>query len=294
MKPENMNLAKLEFHELANEFPLISDDETKQLADDIKKNGLIEPLMLLDGKVLDGRNRYNAVKLAEVALGPEDVEQFEEKFPDEDPVVFVISKNIRRRHLTVGQRAAVAAELFKRMAKDGGSAKERAKKAAATVGVAASSVEQAAHIQKTAPEVHKDLKKGSTTLHKAVKKAAKQAVPPDNDKVMERVASVCGKQFMHAIEEDQIPALSTAKHVAAFSQLKDEQMKALAPALRMGWKLNRAMSFMDKELTPASTLAAAIDMFNFKGAKRYEFELDSVKIVITKKVAGKDGDQSES
>jgi hypothetical protein len=289
---ENMNLTNLEFHELANEFPLISDDETKQLADDIKRNGLIEPIVLLDGKILDGRNRYNASKLAEVALGPEDVEQFEEVYAGEDPVIYVISKNIRRRHLTVGQRAAVAAELFKRMAKDG-SAKERAKKAATTAGVAASSVEQAAHLEKTAPEIHKEVKKGKKTLHKGVKEAAKKAVPPDHDKVLERVEAVCGKSFLGLIKEDQVPALTTPKHVAAFAGLKDEQMKQIAPSLKMGWKLNRAMGFLDKELTPANSLSAAMDLFTFRGAKRFEFELDGIKFVLTK-VVEKDGDKSNS
>ena len=34
----------------------------KELRDDIKKNGLRDPLLLLDGKLLDGRNRYRACR----------------------------------------------------------------------------------------------------------------------------------------------------------------------------------------------------------------------------------------
>lgn len=289
---ENMNLATLEFHELANEFPLISEEETQQLAEDIKKNGLIEPVVLFEGKILDGRNRYNACKLAGRKLGESDVVQFEEEYDEDDPVVFVISKNIRRRHLTVGQRAAVAAELFKRMAKsDGATAKERTKKAAAATQVAASSVEQASHVQKVAPEIHKDLKAGKTTLHKAAKQAAKKVAGTTHDAALLRIKEVCGKPFEAAVREDQISALNTPKQIIAFASLSEADMKAVAPVLRQGWKLNRAMGFIGKALTPSNTLAQAIDFFHFKGDKKFEFELDSVKITLTK-IANKEGDKS--
>lgn len=286
-----MNLTNLEFHELANEFPLLSEEETKQLSDDIKKNDLIEPIVLFEGKILDGRNRYNAMKQAGVALEPGDIELFEEKYGEEDPVVYVISKNIRRRHLTVGQRAAVAAELYKKMTKDGSKSKERTKKAAAVAGVSPASVEQAAHVEKVAPEIHKEVKAGKKTLHKAVKEAAKKASGMEHDEALQRIAEICGKPFMAAVKDEQIPALSTAKHVIEFAGLPDDTMKAVVPSLRLGWKMNRALNYVDKEITPASTIAAAIDLWIFNGSKRMEFELDGAKLTITK-AAGKDGDKA--
>jgi ParB-like chromosome segregation protein Spo0J len=287
-----MNLNNLEFHDLANEFPLLTDEETSQLADDIKKNGLIEPLVLLDGKVLDGRNRYNASKLASVKLQPDDVILFEDEYEGQDPVIFVISKNIRRRHLTVGQRAAVASELFKRMAKDGSSAKQRAKKAAEAADVAASSVEQAAHIEKVAPEIHKQLKAGKKSLHKAAKEAAKKLAGPDLETAHARIREVCGKSFEAAIREEQIPQVKTPKMVAAFANLKDEQMKAIAPVLKLGWTLNRAISFVDKEITPASNGQQMIDLFVFKGEKRLEFQLDGVRFVLSRAKEEKEGEKT--
>jgi hypothetical protein len=277
-----MNLADLEFHELADEFPLLTEEETQQLADDIKKNGLIEPLTLLDGKVLDGRNRYNACKIASRKLQPDDVILFEEEYEGDDPVLFVISKNIRRRHLTVGQRAAVASELFKRMAKDGSTAKQRAKKAAEATGVAVSSVEQAAHIATKAPEIHKQLKAGKKSLHKAAKEAAKKLAAPDLEMAHARIREVCGKSFEAAIREEQIDHVKSVKEVAAFAALDEKTMLAVAPVLKLGWTLNRAISFADKEITPASTGQAMMDMFVFKGSKRYEFQLDGVRFVLSK------------
>jgi hypothetical protein len=93
------------FHPYANVFPLMKDEEFKQFKKDIKTNKLREPIVIYDTKILDGRNRYNACK----ELG----------FPIEtkslpvgtDPIAFVVSANIHRRHLKESQRAAIAAEL---------------------------------------------------------------------------------------------------------------------------------------------------------------------------------------
>ena len=48
----------LEFHELANEYPLIEGDEFANLVEDIRKKGVIEKITLHEGKILDGRNRF--------------------------------------------------------------------------------------------------------------------------------------------------------------------------------------------------------------------------------------------
>lgn len=89
------------FHPLANVFPLMTDEEFSQLVADIKANGLAEPVIMYEGKILDGRNRW----LATQQLG---VAHREIKFEDlkgvtDDPATFVWSSNVVRRHLTQGQ-----------------------------------------------------------------------------------------------------------------------------------------------------------------------------------------------
>jgi hypothetical protein len=44
------------WHEAANIFPLMPDDELQKLADDIKANGLKNPVIPINDRVLDGRN----------------------------------------------------------------------------------------------------------------------------------------------------------------------------------------------------------------------------------------------
>lgn len=78
----------------------------RSLVEDIRKNGVLEPIMLWDGKILDGRHRYRAC----VELG---VSAFNTKNYDGrgDPLDYVIAKNLHRRHLDEAQRAMVAGKI---------------------------------------------------------------------------------------------------------------------------------------------------------------------------------------
>jgi hypothetical protein len=98
------------FHPLAETFPLISTEELTVLAEDIRKNGLLEKITLLDGKILDGRNRYLAAKQADVTLSHE---HFRYLPKGVDPWDFVVSENIQRRHLTPSARREVIASLLR-------------------------------------------------------------------------------------------------------------------------------------------------------------------------------------
>jgi ParB-like chromosome segregation protein Spo0J len=60
-----MKYDTLEAHPAANLFPFMPDSEMEELEQDIRRNGLIHAIVLLDGKILDGRNRWIAVQRAE-------------------------------------------------------------------------------------------------------------------------------------------------------------------------------------------------------------------------------------
>lgn len=99
-----------EFHEASIVFPLMDGAELRTLVEDIKSQGLIEPITLYDGKVLDGRNRLRACELAKV----------KPRFVEWDgggstPTEWVVSMNLHRRHLTTAQRAALALDLLPRL-----------------------------------------------------------------------------------------------------------------------------------------------------------------------------------
>jgi ParB-like chromosome segregation protein Spo0J len=91
-------------HEYAALFPMLPDAELQSLANDIRDNGLETPIVTLEGAILDGRNRHRACEIAGVSP------RFEE-YTGKDPMQFVISHNLHRRHLTESQRGMVAARL---------------------------------------------------------------------------------------------------------------------------------------------------------------------------------------
>ena len=79
-----------------------------QLARDIKERGQLEPIILYKGVILNGRNRYRACQIAGVKPR---IEEFDAKATRRSPEEFILSRNLRRRHLSVGQKAAIALEL---------------------------------------------------------------------------------------------------------------------------------------------------------------------------------------
>ncbi|RAI38276.1 hypothetical protein CH341_28155, partial [Rhodoplanes roseus] len=116
----------LPFHPLADLFPLINGAEFEELVDSIRAGGLNHPIVLLDGMILDGRNRYRALArlvgegdLCGADLDPAtsaafvgfDPRHFRKAVIDRGPLRFVIDENLRRRHLSESQRAMLAARI---------------------------------------------------------------------------------------------------------------------------------------------------------------------------------------
>ena len=94
-----------DIHPAADIFPEMSEQEFADLLEDIKINGLLEPIVLYEEKVLDGRHRLRACQMA--GIEP----RFEKWSNGESPATYVVSKNLHRRHLNTSQRALVAARL---------------------------------------------------------------------------------------------------------------------------------------------------------------------------------------
>lgn len=98
-------MLNLKPHPAAERFPMLEGAELQSLADDIGANGLQEPITIYNGEILDGRNRYRACQMAGI----------EPRVVDYDgplsPEAFVISMNIRRRHLQPGQIAMIVERM---------------------------------------------------------------------------------------------------------------------------------------------------------------------------------------
>ena len=94
-------------HPAADLFPMMTRDELAEFAADIRKRGQLSPIVIWKGQIVDGRNRFQACALANVT--PETIEH--EFADDADAAQFVMSRNIHRRHLKPGQRAALIGKL---------------------------------------------------------------------------------------------------------------------------------------------------------------------------------------
>jgi ParB-like chromosome segregation protein Spo0J len=92
---------QLDGHRYANIFPMMDGDAIEALARDIKENGLREKIVMFEGKILDGRCRQRACQQAGVKPKYKD-------YDGDDPLAFVVSKNLHRRHLNDSQRALAA------------------------------------------------------------------------------------------------------------------------------------------------------------------------------------------
>lgn len=101
LSPQPVLTFKYDFHSLAELFPLIEGQEFDALKEDVRRNGIIVPIILHQGKILDGRNRYRAAQAAGHTFTERD---FRDLAAGLDPKAFVISANIARRQLTSKQK----------------------------------------------------------------------------------------------------------------------------------------------------------------------------------------------
>src|SRR5262245_11955741 len=99
----------LQPHPLAEMFPPIEGDDFTVLVEDIRANGIRIPIMLYQGRILDGRNRYRAAIEAGHTFAERD---FSNLAPGVDAEAWVISANLQRRQLDNRGKRAVIAKLI--------------------------------------------------------------------------------------------------------------------------------------------------------------------------------------
>ena len=103
------------WHDYANLFPMLDAAGQDALRADIQQHGVHEPVIVFDGRILDGRNRYMAAHDLGLDFPVADFDG-----TDAEALAYVLSTNLHRRHLTESQRAAVAAKLANMTKADAG------------------------------------------------------------------------------------------------------------------------------------------------------------------------------
>lgn len=193
-------MAELVAHAFADVFPLMRGEEYEALKADIAAHGVRQPIVLHDGRIVDGRNRYRACK--ELKIEPPT-----RILRDGTPIVeFIISANLHRRHLDANQKAMVAAEIEPMLAAEAKARQKEhagtapgkkadtlskngksepihaAKIAAERVGVSRGYVSDAKKLKREAPDLAEKVVAGELTIPKAKKEAvrreATKGLPP--------------------------------------------------------------------------------------------------------------------
>lgn len=160
-----------ELHPLCTFFPRLEGAEFAALREDIRINGQRQPIVLHEGMVLDGGNRYRAC--IEAGIEPSFVE-----FAGGDAVAFVLSANLHRRHLSAGQHAAIVASVtnWATAHRHGGDRKsdqavtlplDSVADRMAVSGASDKTQRVADKVAKADPELAKAVGQGKTTLAKA-------------------------------------------------------------------------------------------------------------------------------
>lgn len=238
-------------HPLAALIPEMTADQFAELRVDIERHGLIEPIVLHEHMILDGRHRARACD--ETGVEP----RFED-FNGPSPVEFVISKNLKRRHLSTSQLAAIAvdflpaieAEAKQRQVQAGqehgrgmdssvspdtdlsprrsGQPARAAEQAGALVGVSGVSVARAKRVHDQEPEMFEQVKTGALTVNAAdtaIRESKPRTPNPIKQRPMPPASDVIPKVLdglrLHAAELDRALNEGTVKREEAADWSRD-------------------------------------------------------------------------
>jgi hypothetical protein len=182
MQVNDLRGTQMQFHAVANIYPLMQGVEFESLCNSIKVSGLRHPIITLDGQILDGRNRYRACEAVGVVPAFEEYTGSTEIL---DLLAFVRDANEERRHLTSGQRAAVAVSASELVSQLKTAAEKRMKNGkgdpvqkvaqgktrdllAETFGTNHKYVQDASHLKENAPRLFEQVLAGKVSLSSAV------------------------------------------------------------------------------------------------------------------------------
>lgn len=167
---ENCPAQGVRWHEFSLIFPDMEREAFDALVNDIRQNGVSEPIVMLGREILDGRHRYQAARQLGIEYPVVD-------YWGDDPLGFVLLKNLARRHLTESQRAMVASKLANIRAGEVGRNHERSERqiclpeAAGKLNVSERSVRSARAVREQSPELAAKVESGALSVSLAEKVA---------------------------------------------------------------------------------------------------------------------------
>lgn len=227
-------MSELNRHPLSAAWGDMPEEELQALVDDIEAHGQREPIVLLDGMVLDGWHRYTACsRLGLVCANTE--------FPaDQDPISWVISRNACRRSLNAGQKALaiVSCQEWRPVGRPtsinvapGATLPMKNEELAASGGVSARTIRQAKTVHdKGAEAVKEAVKEGKVSVKRAAEVAKlpkREQVKALHEKPAPKVEPADSGPSAAEIAETEAAAATDAETVRLLLE-SDDKLAALA------------------------------------------------------------------
>lgn len=195
-------------HPAAEVFPMLDDEALAELAADIKANGLAVPVVVdKSGVLIDGRNRLKACQIA-------GVEPAFETYEGKDPVAYILSLNINRRHMSAGQKAMAAA-------KAGAFSESSLRQLEKATGVSNAMLAYASTILKFAPDLADGVLAGAS-IKEAYAEAQKRKEAASSAEGRMRFLKKEAPDLADSVSEER---LTLGEAWAALSARKEERRK---------------------------------------------------------------------
>lgn len=230
-------LAGLRPHPLATIFPPIAETDWPAFVTSVRQLGVVTPIVMHDGLVLDGLNRLRAAREA----GHDSVPAVELKVGS--PETFVVAQNEARRHLTTDQRAAIADAIAN--LQHGGDRKTIKasnealiqSEAAKLLKVSRSSVQRARSVRTAAPELIEEVKAGRVRLQDAVR--LKDAPAPVREQAI-ALARAGGGKAVNQLAKKAKRAVAEATVAAKAKALPDARFAVIYTDPPWSWEGGKA------------------------------------------------------
>jgi len=284
----------IDVHPAAAIFPLMGERELASLAEDIKTNGLRQPIVLAaDGRILDGRNRLAACEIAGVE--PSTISS-----NGDDPVSLVVSLNVKRRNLTAGQRAISAAEAWGLAIEEGKAPATNAERAesagknaraipsprdhfAKLFDVSSKYVQQARALVGHAPDLADQVKSGLMTMTIALEELATREREA-REREAEAARRETAKQRMRDEHADLLEAMERDEMdvIAAMAEVARREEKARADEEALESERRVAVENLTRCLIPLNPDPIGVESFAARfvrtlGDRFDEFDADTLR-----------------
>jgi ParB-like chromosome segregation protein Spo0J len=273
-----------EIHPFALRMPEMSDTDFNLLKESIQRDGLLNPIVLFKGKILDGRHRYRACRELQI------VAQFV-KYRGSTPATFVFGNNVPRRQLSVSDKLRLV-ELFlpdiqaeaqrRQTAGTLASADAKGKTSeivAKLIGVSPATVDRDRAIKRAIQRLEaagrddaawkvQEAAAKSVRLGAAAAKAAEMMLDAEPE-LLSRLRNILSPEEIHAIEIGTVPlSTSDLRLWVAIDPEEARQINYLV--FGHHWTVKNAVKFIRDEIDESTTIG---ELKNRCLAARGKFEI---------------------